>query len=374
MVAREDERQRSVAPKQRVDMGFMTDEVVVMNVTAPSWRYESSEERGPLYDDLLERLSTLPGVVQVARASAAPPRSGVLFGTVEIEGEEPSEDTKVMFGPFIREGYFETLGQQIVRGRTFTADDLAGEEGLMLVSEGTGRALFGERDPVGARFRTGGDEEWRTVIGVVADVPMAGLSPSRDVVLQVYHPLRSNWNSQAFILRLGTGQDPAPIMALTREAAKAVDSDLRVDEVASATTLMRDTLERERFATTIMSVFAAFALLLAAVGLYGVVSQVVGQRTREIGIRMALGARQASIASMVLRRAGGATLAGIAVGIALALAGTRLLESRIVGVETNSLATFALAATALSLTSLLAAYAPARRASHVDPVDAMRVE
>jgi len=350
------------------------DDLVVMSVEAPSWRYETPEERAPLYEQMLDGLSRLPGVARVTRASGAPPRAGVLFGTVQVEGQEPFEDTKVLHGSRVLDDDFATLGQPLIEGRAFTAEEVAGDAHVMVLGETTARTFFPGRDAVGARFRMGGGEgDWISVVGVVADVPMTGLSTANRP-LQIYRPLRSAHGSASFIVRLETGIVASATIALMREVAQSIDSELRVDRIAGGRALQRETLESEQFATTIMAVFATFALLLAAVGLYGVVSQVVGQRTREIGIRMALGARQASIASMVLRRAGGATLVGIVGGVGLAMVGTRLLESRIVDVEASPLGTFLLAALALGLTALLAAYAPARRATRVDPVAAMRTE
>lgn len=364
----------TLVARQNTDFGYAIDEIAVVSVAAPHWRYETPEERAPVYAAIRGQLERLPGVAHVALASAAPPRPGVWFGNVQVEGQDPSEDTKILHGPMIREGYFDALGQRVVAGRAFDADDLASEEGLIMLGEGTARTFFGDENPVGRRFRVGSnDDPWLTVVGVAADVPMSGLRATEEP-LQIYRPMRALGSQIAFVLRFGTGLDPAPAMAMTREAVMSVDHEMRVDHIADGRTLQYETLQREQFITTLMALFASFALVLAAVGLYGVVSQVVGQRTREIGIRIALGAQKGRIAEMVLKRAGAATLVGIVIGVALAIGGVRVLESRIVGLVETPWTTYALGAAALGLTALLAAFAPTRRATGVDPVEAMRAE
>jgi putative ABC transport system permease protein len=359
--------------RQSIDFGYAVDEVIAMRTTAPSWKYPTSDERRAFYDGLVERIGELPGVAYVTHASGAPPRAGVWFGTFEVDGRGELDGNQILYGPAVDPGYFEALGQPMVAGRAFTAEDLARDEPLLIVGESTARSLFQDPAPVGSRIRPVGSEEWYTVVGVVPDVPMSGLSASRDV-LQVYRPRRSVGNGSTVIIRRDSGMQPRPLLGLIREVTRAADPDLQINFITEGRRLQRESLDREQFATSIMAVFATLALILAAVGLYGVVSQVVGQRTREIGIRMALGARRRSIASMVLRRAGGATAAGIAVGVALAVGSERVIESTVFDTEATGWTVFLLAGLALALTALLAAYAPARRATRVDPVEAMRVE
>lgn len=363
--------------RQRTDVGYRADEVAVMQVTAPSWRYETPEELRPIFEALVERVAALPGVAEAAVASGVPPRAGVTFGVVQVEGSEPGDDTRVLHGPAIDAGYFSTLGQRLLAGRTFTPEELADDARVAVIGEGTAQELFGG-DAVGRRFRfvgrgLDGDPDWTTVVGVAEDVAMTGLS-SVTRPLQMYHPRGSFYGGEMVLARAAAGTRTEELLPLLRQMAGDVEAELRIDRLAVAEDLMAETLDRERFTTTIMGAFALLALVLAAIGLYGVVSQVVGQRTREIGIRMALGAGRGSIASIVLRRAGGATVAGIALGAVLAAGGTRILESRVFGLQGGSAATFAAAALLLAAVAALAAWMPARRATRVDPVAAMRTE
>ena len=363
--------------RQRSDLGYEAAEVAVMQVTAPSWRYSETEELRPLFEEIRSRVTALPMVRDASVASGVPPRAGVSFGTVQVEGEEPGEDTRVLHGPAVDASYFSVLGQRLVAGRGFTAEELATDARVTVIGAGTAEELFGG-DAVGRRFRfggRGGDDEasWITVVGVAEDVAMTGLS-SATRPLQMYHPRSDFYGGEMVLARVGDGARTEDLLPLLRQIAADVDPALRIDELAVAEDLMRATLDRERFTTTIMGVFALLALVLAAIGLYGVVSQVVGQRTREIGIRMALGAGRGSIASIVLRRAGGATVAGVVLGAVLALSGSRVLESRVFGLEGRSPETFVFAALLLAGVTMLASWMPARRATRVDPVSAMRVE
>ena len=363
----------TLSAKQSADPGYRADEVAVMSVILPSWKYESAEERGAVFQELRTRADRLPGVVHISVSSGIPPHAGILFGSFTPEGGEPLDGTQVLHGPSIDADYFATIGQRIVAGRGFTEADLEGEEDLMVFGEETARLFFPEGDPVGKRFRPSDGDEWTTVIGVVEDVAMTGLA-STTKPLQAYHPQRRASNQAALLVRVPTGADPSDVLPLMREIVRSLDADIRIDRLTVATDMMRATLDRERFTTSIMATFAGLALLLAAVGLYGVVSQVVGQRTREIGIRIALGARKTAIAGMVFKRAGSATFVGVVLGVVLAVGTRRVLASAFAGMEPTSMVTYVLAALGLTLTTLLAAYAPARRASRVDPVDAMRVE
>ena len=202
---------------------------------------------------------------------------------------------------------------------------------------------------------------------------MIGLSAT-ERPLQMYRPHSRNWYTATFMVRAAAGVDPPTLLPQMRDVARSQDREFRIDRLVVAQDMMRDTLEQERFTSTLMTGFAVLALILAAVGLFGVVSQVVGQRTHEIGIRMALGARGSRIAGLILGRVGVATAVGIAMGLILGVVGGRVLGSRIEGLVSASAWSFVSSAGLLALVSLAAGYLPARKAARTDPVEAMRVE
>lgn len=238
------------------------------------------------------------------------------------------------------------------------------------------RELFDEEPPVGRRMRIS-DGQWHTVVGVAPDLAMLGLGAQARARIQHFRPLGSSTEQATFAIRLAPGAEAGAVLGAVRSLLRAEDPDLLVGTAAPVDTLLRDSVAGERFTSTLLTTFALLALILAAVGLYGVVSQVVGQRTREIGIRISLGAGGAQIRRLVLRGGALATGTGILVGIALAVGGLRLLSSQLFGLEEGGFGaagSYAAAAVLLAAVTLAACWVPARRASRVDPVEALRVE
>lgn len=357
---------------QQADPGFRTDEVVVADLDLPSWAYRSEAEREGVFERVRRRLEVLPGVIRVASASGAPPSTGIWFGTVQVEGDEPTADTGVLHGPGVDESYFATTGQPLLEGRGFTEDEIRRRADVVVVGEGMARSFFPEGDAVGRRFRVG-DGGWRTVVGVTGDVAMTDLSAGPRP-LQAYHPLRAESGRRTFLLRAADARAAEALIPLARQVVREIDAELRIDGLATARTRMLATLAHERFSGVLLATFAGLALVLAAVGLFGVISRVVGRRTREIGIRMALGARARTIQTMVLRRAAAAVVVGIGLGAAVAALGLPFLEGHVLDVEGRGLTTYGSTALVLAVTGLLAAWIPAHRATRIDPGEALAAD
>jgi predicted permease len=357
---------RSLADLRSRDPGFRADGLVALRVSLPEWKYEGDGWRD-MYGRMRTAVARLPSVTSVVRTSGIPPKSGVFFGSLEVEGRGEIEGSPLFYGMGTEPGYFSLVGQRILEGRDFTPEELDQGLPVVVLGEGAAHRLFPDGAAVGKRVRHQG--EWRTVVGVVEDVAHAGLSgPTPE--LQQYQPLdfAGGW----LVARVEGPADEA-LGAIRREVLGA-EPDAVVLELAPVEGMLQATLGRERFTTALLGAFAILALVLSAVGLYGVVSQLVGQRTREIGIRMSLGAKASAVRRMVLGQGLAATAAGVTLGIVLALVGLRLLRSRVFGVHPAGPGVYAAAAVVLAGVALVACWLPAGRAASVDPSRALRTD
>ena len=358
------------------DFGFAAEGLTAVGVSLPPWKYPEPEARAAALGVIEDRLRQLPGVSSFSASTSMPPRTEVWFGVVEVDGEPATGSTDLVYGPAVDEQYFATLGHSIVAGRSFSADEIRAEADVVILAESTARKFFGDADPLGRRFRVGDEGEHRTIIGVARDVAMNG--PKSLDSLQMYRPaMASNRTpyTRMFILRADRGEAGArALLEPTRAAVLAEEPDILLYTHATATELMGDTLQRERFVSTLMAGFSAAALLLAAVGLYGVVSQLVGQRTREFGIRMALGAEGRQIRAAATRNEVLATVAGVVIGVPLLWACTRLSGTVMLQNVGGYPFAYVVATLVLLFTAVAASLVPARRAARIDPVRAIRAE
>jgi putative ABC transport system permease protein len=368
---------RSFERLQRVDPGFAADRVLTARLTLPRLAYPEEERWLAFGRDLIARAAAEPGVRSAALVSDAPLGDSPPYWSFEIEGAEaPVAGTVQDAAVFTASaGYFETLRIPLVRGRLFGAADRPGTPDVVVVSQAAAQRFWRGRDPIGARITFGDPSDpetrWATVVGVVGDVRHERLN--EQAYPQIYLPFEQS-PMRSMVLAVRTTGDPATLVPAVRRALSELDPNLPLADVSTLEDRKAVTLARPRVNATVLGAFALAALVLAAVGIYGVVAYGVVQRTRELGIRMALGAGGSTLLRMVIRQGMTPVLGGVALGLVAALAGGRLLRGLLFGVGSSDPATLALVLCFLLAVALAAMYLPARRASRSDPMVALRVD
>ena len=372
---------RSFARLQNVPPGFDAARVATFSVSLPDTRYPTAESAQIFFDRLMTGVRALPGV-QRAGAATGLPLGGAnysitthaLDGQVIPDADQPSTQIRV-----VTPDYFKTLGIAMVAGRAFTGTDRDGAPGVVVVNESAAKLLWKGVSPIGhtveigtsfglGRGRAGGE-----VVGVVRDVHDEELqTPPRPIVYIAHAQFPVGYLT--VVAKTAPGLDPEHLAAGVRAQVRELDPNLPVMGFSSMDRIVGQSVEDQRFAMLLLGTFAALALVLAAIGVYGVMSYVVGQRTREIGVRMALGASGPTVIAETVRRAAPAVLAGVAVGVFGALELTKLMTKLLYEVQPADGATFAIMTAALVTIATLSAWLPARRASRVDPVSALRAE
>jgi len=367
---------RSFVSLRHVNPGFQPQNVVAMQVSLPARRYTDARQRADFFRQAVESARALPGVRAVGAVSALPMSGLNQSGSFNIEGRPTLPDQPPPHGDrwAATHDYFRAMGIPLLRGRYFNERDTADAPGVAIIDETLARKYWPNEDPVGKRISfEGSDAEprWREIVGVVGHVRHTGLEGESRVQYYVPHP--QSPSASMFIVAQGEG-DPSALPGPVRGVIRALDKDLPVYGVTTMGRLVADSLAQRRFSTLLLGVFAAVALLLAVVGLYGLLSYTVAQRRHEIGIRMALGARAADVLRLVVGQGLWLTLMGVALGIAGALALTRLMQGLHHGVSAMDPATFAGVALLLLAVALAACLVPALRATKVDPTIALRAE
>jgi putative ABC transport system permease protein len=369
---------QSVRNLQRTELGFVPDRLVTADLSLPTRRYDAGRMTR-FFVDLHDRVRSLPGVESVAFSNTSPV-SGDRNSTTVWFPDKPSvpPGSESLIGVhWTSPAYFSTMGIHVLKGRTFTDRDRTGTPRVVVINETAARSLFKGEDPIGRRIALGfsrsgfGGNDGAEVIGVVNDVRYE--SVERKANADAYVSLLQSPVDEGVLL-VRTPLDPGALAPMIRREVSALDPDLPVEHIKTMRDRFGDATWRTRLSADLLALFAAVALALAAIGLYGVMAQAVEQRAREIGVRLALGAGRASIFTLIMRRALSSTIGGIAAGGVLALASTRFLEPLLYRVSRNNPAMFAFDAAILLGVSVLAACIPARRASRVDPLASLRAE
>jgi putative ABC transport system permease protein len=370
---------RTMISLNAVDPGFRPDHLLTARVVLSGPHWNDPERRIAFFEALLSRVGAVPGVSR-AGLTLSLPIEGSNWGSVFTVRDKPvparADLPSSAFVP-VSAGYFETMGVTLRAGRTFDARDSAKAARVTIVNEAFARRMWPGEDPVGKQVKQGWPEDsgpgnpWREVVGVVGDVKLDGVD--QDTPMQAFLPLaQAPSRSVAIVAR--TAGEPDALTRPVEAAVQDIEKELPVTRVMPMTRLMRDAVARQRLSTVILAVFAVVAIVLAAVGLYGVVAHSVTERTREIGVRMALGAEQSSVLRLFVVHGLATAAVGTIAGLAGAAALSRWLEDLLFGVQPTDPATFAAVAGLLLLVSVAACYLPARRAARVDPLVALRSE
>jgi putative ABC transport system permease protein len=369
---------RSFLSLRGVDPGVNASRVVTMQVPLPRSKYGELEQRLNLYQQLLGRVAVVPGVESAALASSLPPDMPTVSDNFSIEGRPPQPGGELPVGDLIlaTPDYFLALGVPVLRGRAFSKADREGSPPVCVINQTLAREFFPGEDPVGRRLKQGGTDRpqnpFMEIVGVVGDVKYQGLHAK--VQPAYYMPFAQNpWGDMSLVVRSST-PDPAGLVPAIRNELWALDRDLPLARVRTMDDLLSTSVAQPRFRTLLLSVFSAMALLLAAVGIYGVMSYTVERRTHEIGIRIALGAQLADVLRLVVGQGMRLVTLGVLIGLAGALALARLMSGLLYGVTTTDTLTFACVPLLLTAVATAACLVPALRATKVDPMVALRYE
>jgi predicted permease len=365
---------RSFVRVQQVEPGFAAQNVLSLRLSVVGTSYAEQSRRLIYYQQLWERVRHLPGVESVGGASSVPLSSIIGWTSITIEGYDPASGQSMIQADsrIASVGYFETMKIPLIAGRFFNDQDTKDSMSVAIIDENMARSYWPNADPVGKRFKQGGansDAPWLTVVGVVGDVKQYALDASSRVTF--YWPHQQAPAGSMYITVRTILDAPSQVAAVT-DAARSIDANVTVYDVKTMEQRLSHSLARRRFAMLALGLFAVVAMVLAVVGIYGVMSYSVTQRTREIGIRMALGASSRDVLKLVVGQGMLLAATGVCIGLASAFAATRLMASLLFGVSATDPATFVIPGFVLASVALLACYIPARRAARVDPMVALR--
>jgi putative ABC transport system permease protein len=371
---------RSFSRLLAVDLGFEPASVQTFRVTLPDSRYAQPLQRQEFFATLIERIAAHPNVASAGANFFLPlTRSRYGISTSSIDGRRLSDDEQDALTLQIRivsPDYFRTMSIPIVRGHGFTDSDRMGTTPVAMVSESAARKVWPDVDPlgheirIGTRFGLGGEQAGGAIVGVVGDVREHGPASPSPPTLYLAH---AQWPVDFMtIVAQARGGDPAALIEPARAMLRELDADVPMFAVRSMPQIVSNAVAQPRLYMVLIVCFAGTAMLLAAIGLYGVLAYAVGQRTREIGIRLALGARRSEVLGMVLSQAGRLVIVGVVLGLFVALLASRLLQAQLFEIAPSDITTYLAVAIGLVAVSMLASWIPARRAARIDPMTALR--
>ncbi len=366
---------RTVAQLSSVDPGFRVDHLFTARFTLPG-RQWPHERRQPFFAELLTRVRAVPGVANAALTFSLP-IDGSQWNSIFIVADKPvpprADLPNAAINP-VSAGYFDTMGMRLIRGRLLNAGDTTTSAPVLVVNELLAKQIWPGEDPLGKRFKQGWPEDpgtWREVVGVVGDVKLDGLIAKTP--MQAFLPVTQE-SSYSMVLVARTAVAATSIVPAMEAAVRQLDKDLPLYQASSMDEILAASIARQRMSVIVFVIFAVVALALAAIGLYGVVSHGVTERTHEIGVRMALGAGRGNVLSLIVRQGLSMTAVGVALGLAGAAALSRSIEGLLFGVTPTDPATFGVVSAVLLAVAAVACYVPAWRATRVEPTQALRAE
>jgi predicted permease len=358
----------------RVEPGFRVGEVAIMSFELSARSYPTDVERGVFMGALRERIAALPGVNGVTITDGLPPHSGFHFGVkLEVDGEPPKGEGQPEILPRARvlPDFFSVLGVPVLAGRAFTAEDAPSDN--VIINEDLARFLWGEANPIGRVFRIREESPWLTVVGVSGNFKAMGPDDRRGS-FTIFYPMASEKTGSYAAIAIRTHGDPAALLGQIRAAVRELDPQQPIQELQPAATLFAGSIAMPRFLMVLMATLSGIALVLASIGIYGVLASGVVQRRHEFGIRLALGARPELLSRTVLREGLILAGAGSAVGVAGALALSGLVRALLFGVVPTDPGTIAAVVAVGLVAAAVASYLPARRATRIDPAEVLRAE
>ena len=360
-----------------VDPGFNPSNVLTMRIALSANKYGENHRSIAFFEEALERIKDLPGVVSAGAVQDLPMRKNEMSFAFSIEGRPDTQVASHSEAAYraVTEDYFRTMRIPLVAGRGFTADDKLQTTPVVIINQTMARRFWPDEDPVGSRLRFGEpNDPVYTIVGVVGDIKHLGLAANESAAIYQPHAQKRFAWLRWMSLVVRTNTPPLSLIAAIRNRVGEVDRGQPLYDIVTMEQLLTESVTQSRFSTFLFSLFALLALTLAAVGLYGVMSYTVAQRTHEIGLRMALGAQAADVLKLVVARGMKLTLLGLAVGLGAAIALTRLLKALLFNVSATDPLTFVIVPGLLLGVTLVACYLPARRATSVDPLAALRHE
>jgi putative ABC transport system permease protein len=362
----------------QINPGFNPHRVLTAKIAPSNKKYPNPKTRSAFYTSVLEHLEALPGVKSAGMVMSIPLTGSSMNRGFQVEGRpKPKADENVtMDFQIVSPSYFSTLEIPVKRGRSLSATDIETSERVIVINETMARVYWPNEDPIGKRLAIGEsskDTSWRTIVGIVGDNRHASVSePPVPTAFIAYRQDLESWPRMGFVIKSDT--EAASLTSAVRKELASIDREQPVYAIEPMDNLLRTSVAQRRFVMLLLGSLSGIALILALVGIYGVISFSVSERTQEIGIRMALGARAGDVLKMVLAQGMRVAFAGIVVGLGVAFALTRLLTTLLFSVSATDWRTFSIVAALLGMVALFACYIPARRATKVDPLEALRYE